>query len=59
METTSYKTIELSQEELYEIEGGSLSEVAYKIWSFLGFCCILNSRVMAENDRYRENFYNH
>jgi hypothetical protein len=56
MKTTIYNTTELSYKELYAIEGGS--EVSNAIWEFISFCCTLNSRVMAQNDRYQENFYN-
>ena len=53
-----FKTVELSREELMVIEGGTLSEVAYAIWEFIGFSFTLNSRVMTKNAQYQENFYN-
>ncbi|GHV09516.1 hypothetical protein FACS1894162_0240 [Bacteroidia bacterium] len=53
---TTYKITELSQKELYAIEGGS--ELSNAIWEFVGFCCTLNSRKMAANNSYQENFYN-
>jgi hypothetical protein len=54
---TTYKTIELSQEELYAIEGGS--EISSAIWKFITYCCTLNSRQEADKDQYLYNFYNH
>ncbi|WP_195669058.1 hypothetical protein [Bacteroides intestinalis] len=59
MKAKMYNTEELSQEELFEIKAGSLSEVAYAIWDFIGFSGTLNSRLMDKNDRVHENFYNH
>ena len=59
MKAALYKTIEISQEELYVIEGGSLTEVAYAIWEGISFCFTLNARQLAENERYMENFHNH
>ena len=53
------KTVELSNEELIGIEGGSLTEVAYEIWKSISYCFNSNTRTMYENDRYMENFYNH
>ena len=59
MKAKMYNTEELSQEELFEIKGGSVSEVAYAIWDFISFSGTLNSRLMDKNDRVHENFYNH
>lgn len=59
MKKEIFKTVDLSKNELLKIEGGSLSEVASKIWKAIGFSLTLNYREMTTYDSYQQNFYNH